>query len=88
MVVGGFAFLAYLPLAVVVIGVLSDPRSRRALGWWTAPLALAWFVPFGLWQARPDPAESMSKDISPFFVGLIVVTAVARRARTHTRRKS
>ena len=35
MVVGGFAFLAYIPLAVVVIGVLLAPRRRRALGWWT-----------------------------------------------------
>lgn len=88
MVVGGFAFLAYIPLAVVVIGVLFDPRSRRALGWWTAPLALAWFVPFGIWQSRPDPAESMSKDISPLFIGLVVLAAVALLGRIYTRRKS
>lgn len=88
MVVGGFAFLAYIPLAVVVIGTLFDPRIRRTVGWWTAPLALAWFVPFGIWQASPTPAESMSKDIDPFFVGLVVVTAVALLARIYTRRKS
>jgi hypothetical protein len=43
-VLGQFALMAGLPIAVVLIGSLRDARLR-ALGWWTAAVTAAYAVP-------------------------------------------
>ncbi|MEK8171796.1 hypothetical protein NKH77_27790 [Streptomyces sp. M19] len=42
-----------------------------------ALLALVYAIPFAIWQLRPDGAPSLSKDIHPGFVGLIVAASAA-----------
>ncbi|MFD7663990.1 hypothetical protein [Streptomyces sp. NPDC059788] len=85
MVVGQYALIAALPVALVLAGVLRrvhDRAVRRA----AVLLAVTYAVPLVVWLARPDGAQSLSKDMHPVFVGLIVaasagVVVALRRAR-------
>jgi hypothetical protein len=76
LIVGQFAMLAVIPVALVVIGTLRDTRLR-ALRWWAAALAAAYATPLVLWGIGPDRAPSLSKDMDPIFAALIVAASVA-----------
>jgi hypothetical protein len=76
MIIGQFAMLAIVPVALVVIGTLRDARLR-ALRWWAAALAVAYAVPLARWVIGPDRAPSLSKDMDPIFAGVIVAVSVA-----------
>ncbi|MCO1657327.1 hypothetical protein [Pseudonocardia humida] len=76
LVVGQFAMLAIVPVALVLVGTLRDARLR-ALRWWAGALAAAYAVPLALWAIGPERAPSLSKDMHPAFAALIVVAAVA-----------
>jgi hypothetical protein len=82
LVVGQFAMLAVIPVALVLSGTLRDARFR-ALRWWTAALTAAYATPLVLWAIGPDRAPSLSKDMHPVFAALIVVAAVAFIAAYH-----
>lgn len=74
MVLGQFAFLAVIPVALVLSGALRDPRLRE-LRWPAGLLAVVYATPFGIWLLNPDRAQSLSKDIHPGFVALIVAVS-------------
>lgn len=74
MVLGGFALFSGIPVALVLLGALRDPRARR-LRWPAVLLAAAYTTPLAIWLLRPDGAESLSKDIHPGFVALIVAAS-------------
>lgn len=86
MVLGQFAFLAVIPVAVMVTQAFRDPASRP-LRWWVGTLGAVYAAPLFLWILNPDRAESLSKDIHPMFVGLIVAAAAAVLLKIHTRPK-
>jgi len=86
MVVGQFAMLAIVPVAVVLIGTLVDARVRP-LRWWAGLLAVAYATPIAVWILRPDGAPSLSKDIHPVFVGAIVVVSIVLLLKIYTRRR-
>lgn len=75
LIVGQFAILAVVPVAIVLIGTLRDARLRALRGW-AAALAVAYAVPLALWAIGPDRAPSLSKDIHPVVAGLVVAVAV------------
>ncbi|MGP4052458.1 hypothetical protein [Streptomyces sp. 2A115] len=85
MVLGQFALLAIVPVAIALAGGLvraGDRAVRRAV----TLLAVTFAIPLVVWLVRPDGAQSLSKDIHPVFVGLIVAASAAliltiRRAR-------
>lgn len=85
MVLGQFAFLAAIPVAIMVTKTFRDTKSR-ALRWWVGSLGAVYAVPFLLWTLNPNRAESLSKDIHPVFVGLIVAASAALLLKIHTRR--
>ncbi|AHH99087.1 hypothetical protein GCM10010174_68490 [Kutzneria viridogrisea] len=88
LIVGQFAMVAVVPVALVLIGVLRDTRLR-ALRWWAAALAVAYAIPLALWAIGPHRAPSLSKDMNPIFAVLIVGTAIATAIASHLlRRKS
>lgn len=87
MVLGQFAMLAVIPVAVVLIGTLRSARIR-ALRWWVGLLTLAYATPLALYAFNPDRAQSLSKDIDPVFVVGIVVTSAIVLLKLHTNRKS
>ncbi|MFI6294434.1 hypothetical protein ACIBEJ_22780 [Nonomuraea sp. NPDC050790] len=76
MVVGQFAMLAIIPVVVALVGALRLVRDRLVRVT-AAIVAATWTIPFIIWQARPDGAPSMSKDIHPGFVALIVAASAA-----------
>lgn len=86
MVVGQFAFLAFIPAAIMLRSTFHDARSRNLRGWVSA-LGAVYAVPFLMWVLNPGRAESLSKDIHPVFVGLIVAASAAVLLRIYTRPK-
>lgn len=86
MVLGQFAMLAIVPVAIVLVGTLRSARIR-ALRWWVALLTLAYATPLAIYAFNPDRAQSLSKDISPVFVVLIVAISAVVLLKLHTNRK-
>lgn len=74
MVLGDFALLAVIPVSLVLVGALRESRAR-ALRWPAVLLAAVYATPLAIWLLRPDGAESLSKDIHPAFVALIVAAS-------------
>lgn len=86
LVIGQFAMLAIVPVAVVVIGTLRDVRLR-ALRWWAAALGAAYLLPLALWAIGPDRAPSLSKDMHPLLAALLVAVAAAFVVAFHVVRR-
>ncbi|MGW2219157.1 hypothetical protein ACWCSD_29585 [Nonomuraea sp. NPDC001684] len=76
MIVGQFALLAIVPVAVVLVGALRHSRDRL-VRWAAVLVALAYAAPFAVWVARPGRAPSLSKDMHPAFAVLIVAACAA-----------
>ncbi|GGZ70601.1 hypothetical protein [Streptomyces subrutilus] len=88
MVLARFALLAVVPVAVALVGALTRVRDRAVRG--SAALvavAVAFAVPLVVWPARPDGAPSLSEDIHPGFVGLIVLASCALVLTVHRARR-
>ncbi|QDQ09735.1 hypothetical protein [Streptomyces spectabilis] len=86
MVVGQFALISGVPVAIALIGALRRVREPAAR-WAAAVLAVTYVVPLTVWLTRPDGAESLSKDMHPVFAAVIVAASAAlvvalRRARS------
>lgn len=86
MVVGGFALIAVVPVTVALVGSLLRVRDR-AVRLAAAVLAAAYAIPLVVWLTRPDAAPSLSKDIHPAFVGVIVAVAAALVVAIHRPRR-
>lgn len=86
MVLGQFAMLAIVPVALLLIASFADARVR-ALRWYTGLLAVLYATPLIIWIVRPDGAQSLSKDIHPVFVGLIVAASALLLVKIYTRRR-
>ncbi|MEV3981875.1 hypothetical protein [Nonomuraea sp. NPDC049758] len=76
MIVGQFALLAIVPVAVVLVGALRHARDRL-VRWAAVLVALAYAAPLAVWVARPGGAPSLSKDMHPAFAVLIVAACAA-----------
>ena len=86
MVLGEFAMLAIVPVAVLVIGTLVDARVKP-LRWWAGLLGVLYATPLAIWLLRDDGAQSLSKDMSPILGALIVAASVAFLIKVYTRRR-
>jgi fatty acid desaturase len=86
LVIGQFAMVAILPVALVLVGTLRDARLR-ALRWWAVALAAAYATPLVFWILGPDRAPSLSKDMHPALAALVVVAAVACAVAFHVLRR-
>ncbi|MFE7567054.1 hypothetical protein ACFU76_08825 [Streptomyces sp. NPDC057539] len=86
MVLGQFALIAIVPVTIALVGALRgapDRAVRRA----ASLVAVAFAIPLVVWLTRPDGAESLSKDIHPGFVGLIVAASAALILTIHRARR-
>ncbi|MEV7314064.1 hypothetical protein AB0N56_14120 [Streptomyces microflavus] len=87
MVVGQFALVAGVPVLIALVGTLRrvpDPAVRRA-----ATLeAVTFAVPLTAWLARPDGAPSLSKDMHPGFLALIVAASAVLLMTLHRARRT
>ncbi|MFI6308145.1 hypothetical protein ACIBCH_40170 [Amycolatopsis thailandensis] len=86
MVLGQFAMLAVVPVALVLIGTLRDTRLR-ALRWGAIALTAAYATPLALWAIGPERAQSLSKDMHPVFAAIIVAVGVAFAVAYHVLRR-
>ena len=86
MVIGQFAFLAGIPVAVVVTAAVRrfPPGALRS---WSFALGAAFAVPLTVWAVRPDRAQSLSKDIHPVLAAVVVATAVGVIVTAHRERR-
>ncbi|MEV4165319.1 hypothetical protein [Nonomuraea dietziae] len=74
MVLGQFAMLAIVPVAIAMVGALRHGHDR-AVRWAAALLTVSYAVPLVIWLTRPDGAPSLSKDMHPGFVAVIVAAS-------------
>ena len=85
MVVGQFAFLAGIPVAIVLIGTLRDARLH-ALRWPTAAITAAYVVPTLFWLSTENTAPSLSKYLSPLVTGVVAAVGIAGAIAHHVHR--
>ena len=76
LVIGQFAMVAIVPVALLVRGTLRDPHLRP-LRWWAVAVAAAYATPLVLWAVGPDRAPSLSKDMDSVFAAAIVAVSAA-----------
>lgn len=86
LVLGQFSMLAVVPVVLVLVGTLRHPGLRSLRPYSTA-LAVAYATPLAIWILRPDGAPSLSKDMHPVFLVLIVAAAAALLVKLHTTSK-
>ncbi|PJJ72975.1 hypothetical protein CLV46_2555 [Diaminobutyricimonas aerilata] len=77
-----FAMIALVPVLVVLIGSFTDARVHFAR-WWATAVAALYAIPLAVLNLRDDPAPSLSKDMHPAFLTLIVLAAVALLVRLY-----
>jgi len=86
LVLGQFALLAGVPIAVVLVASIRSARLR-AMRWRVGALAVAYATPVTIWLLRSERAPSLSKDMHPVFLVLITLVSVIVILKLHTRRK-
>ncbi|MBB5776898.1 hypothetical protein [Nonomuraea jabiensis] len=86
LVLGGFALLSGIPIAMVLIATLRDARLR-ALRWWSGALVAAYAVPVAFWQLGPSDAPSLTKYMNPAVTTILVATGVAVALAFHVQRR-
>ena len=84
LVLGQFSMLAIVPVTLALVATLRHP-SQRTLRPYSAALAVSYATPLAIWIVRPDGAPSLSKDMHPAFVVLIVAAAAALLVKLRTR---
>jgi hypothetical protein len=82
LMVGQFALVAALPVALIAFAAIKD-RRVRALRWWAGALAALYATPLVFWLVRANGAESLSKDIHPAFVALVSAAALVILAKIY-----
>ncbi|VVJ22371.1 Uncharacterised protein [Amycolatopsis camponoti] len=82
-VLGQFALIAGIPVAIVVARTL---RSRAAR-WWSGLMAAAYVVPLAVWLLGPSTAPSLSKSLSPWATGVITAAGVVAAGGLHLVRR-
>ncbi|MFG1792546.1 hypothetical protein [Nocardia sp. NPDC049149] len=82
LIIGQFAMVAIVPVALVLIGTLRNAHLH-ALRRWAAALATAYGTALALWAIGPDRAPSLSKDLNPALAGIIVAAGIAVAIRYH-----
>ena len=73
LIVGQFAMLAIVPVAIAAIAG-ARLKGVRVFTWLLSAL---YATPLVVWALRADPAPSLSKDIHPVLAGLVIAGAVA-----------
>ena len=84
LIVGQFAMLAIVPVAIAVIA----GARMRGIRFFTWLLGALYATPLVVWALRADPAQSLSKDIHPVLAGLVIAGAVAVLIALYRNRKA
>ena len=89
LVLGQFAMVAIVPVAIVLVGAFADRRvrTRRGLRAAASLLGVVYATPLAIWAIRPDGAQSLSKDMHPLFYALIAVASAVVLGALYASRK-
>jgi preprotein translocase subunit Sec61beta len=85
MVLTGWAFLAAVPLALLLWGTWTD-RRIKALRWWSGLTALFYAIPLVQYLTRADPEASMSSLLHPAMgiaIALSTLVVVLKILKSH-----
>ncbi len=85
LVVGQFALLAIVPVLLILFRSLREPQLRDVRPWAVA-LSTVYATPLVIWLTRSNRAPSLSKDIHPAFIVLIVIAAALVLIKIRTRK--
>lgn len=85
-VAGQFAKVAIIPVVLVLVATVFGPYVRR-LGWAAGALVGAYAIPFALYLLNPDRAQSLSKDMHPGWVVVIVAVGLVYIVAYHAIRR-
>ncbi|MEA5360603.1 hypothetical protein VA596_13730 [Amycolatopsis sp., V23-08] len=85
-VAGQFALLAGVPVIVMLVGTLREPRLR-AVRWWTAAITAVYAGSVAFWLLGPSDAPSLSKFLSPVATGVFTAVGVAAAVAHHIARR-
>lgn len=83
MVLGQFALLAGIPVAIVLARTARSPAAR----WWSALMTTAYVVPLAVWLLGPSTAPSLSKSLSPVATGIVAAAGAAAAVGLHFARR-
>ncbi|WIY00626.1 hypothetical protein QRX60_42310 [Amycolatopsis mongoliensis] len=83
MVLGQFALLAGIPVAIV----LTRTRRSRAARRWSGLSAAAYVIPLAVWLPGPSTAPSLSKSLSPVATGVVAAAGAVAAAGLHLVRR-
>ncbi|MGK3201466.1 hypothetical protein [Amycolatopsis sp. MEPSY49] len=83
MVLGQFALLAGIPVAIVLARTARSPVARR----WSALMTTAYVVPLAGWLLGPGTAPSLSKSLSPVATGVVAAAGAVAAAGLHVARR-
>jgi hypothetical protein len=86
LILGQFALVAALPIAIMLVATQID-RRIRGLRHWADALAVGYLIPLVIWLVQPDRAPSLSKDMAPGFVALTVALSVLLLIKIYTRKR-
>lgn len=78
----GFAMIALVTVLVALIGSLTDVKARY-LRWWAVAVAVLYAIPLTILNVRPEPAPSLTQDMHPVFLALIVAASAALLIRLY-----
>jgi uncharacterized membrane protein len=82
LVLSGFALMAVIPVTVIAAHMVRNSRSHT-LRWPAAGLVAAYALPLIYWLARPDGAASLTKDLHPASLSLIVAMSLLFLSRIY-----
>ena len=85
-VAGQFALLSGIPIIVMLVGTLREPRLR-AVRWWTAAVTAVYAGSLAFWLLGPSDAPSLSKFLSPVATGVFTAIGVATAVAHHIARR-
>ena len=86
LVLSGFALVAVIPVTVLVISAFRNGKAR-GLRWYAALVGVLYAAPLLIWALNPDRAQSLTKDMNPVFLWLIVAASAVLLIKIATRRK-
>jgi len=86
LVLSGFALVAVVPVTVLVISAFRSAKAK-GLRWYAALVGALYAAPLLIWALNPDRAQSLTKDMNPVFLWLIVAASALLLIKIATRRK-
>ena len=80
-VVGDVGWYAFVPMALLIYGVVTE-RAVRPLRWWVAASAALFALP-ALLDVGHDATQGLMRDMHPINLALFVLASLVVLAKTH-----